>query len=45
LAPALAKVLVIVLRLLDEEEFLRRDLSGYAEYCEKVPRRLVPGIW
>jgi len=43
--PLAAKVPVIVLRLLDEEEFLRANLSGYAEYCQKVPHRLIPAIW
>jgi protein-S-isoprenylcysteine O-methyltransferase Ste14 len=45
LLPVLAKVPVIVLRLLDEEEFLRANLSGYAEYCQKVSHRLIPSIW
>jgi protein-S-isoprenylcysteine O-methyltransferase Ste14 len=37
--------LVIVRRLLDEEEFLVKNLSGYAEYCNKIRHRLVPFIW
>ncbi len=45
LLPALFKAPVIALRLLDEEEFLRANLPGYAEYCRKVPHRLIPGIW
>jgi protein-S-isoprenylcysteine O-methyltransferase Ste14 len=45
LLPLLAKVPVVVLRLLDEEEFLRANLSGYAEYCQKVPHRLIPAVW
>jgi protein-S-isoprenylcysteine O-methyltransferase Ste14 len=36
---------VIVARLLDEEKFLSKNLSGYREYCEKVSYRLVPGLW
>jgi len=36
---------VIVFRLLDEEKFLKRGLSGYQEYCEKVKYRLLPLIW
>jgi|SRR5215831_4137007 len=32
-------------RLLDEERVLRRDLPGYAAYCERVRYRLVPFIW
>ncbi len=37
--------LVLVLRLLDEEKFLARNLSGYTEYCQRVRYRLVPYIW
>ncbi|MFJ2986235.1 methyltransferase family protein [Collimonas sp. NPDC087041] len=36
---------VLVWRLLDEEKFLRKNLAGYADYCEKVPYRLLPFIW
>ncbi|MBB3393021.1 protein-S-isoprenylcysteine O-methyltransferase Ste14 [Rhizobium sp. BK275] len=35
----------LILRLLDEEGHLRRDLPGYQDYCLKVRYRLVPGIW
>ena len=45
LLPVVLKVPVIVVRLLDEEEFLRANLSGYADYCQKVPHRLIPAIW
>jgi protein-S-isoprenylcysteine O-methyltransferase Ste14 len=38
-------VAVLVVRLLDEERVLRRDLPGYAAYCGTVRRRLVPGVW
>ena len=42
--------LVIVLptliwRILDEEKLLKKDLSGYIEYTQKVQYRLVPYIW
>jgi protein-S-isoprenylcysteine O-methyltransferase Ste14 len=37
--------LVLVLRLLDEEKFLAKNLPGYTEYCQKVRYRLVPYIW
>ena len=37
--------LVIVWRLLDEENFLAKNLSGYSEYRNKVRYRLVPFIW
>jgi protein-S-isoprenylcysteine O-methyltransferase Ste14 len=38
-------ILVIVARLLDEEKFLNANLSGYADYCQKVRYHLVPFIW
>lgn len=38
-------VAAIIIRTLDEEKFLRRDLPGYGAYCAKVRYRLVPGIW
>jgi len=37
--------LVIIWRLLDEEEFLATSLPGYSEYRNKVKYRLVPFIW
>ncbi len=38
-------ILIIVARLLDEERFLKANLSGYEEYCQKVRYRLLPLIW
>lgn len=35
----------IIFRMFNEEKVLRRDLPGYAAYCEKVRYRLVPNIW
>lgn len=35
----------LVWRLLDEENFLRKNLPGYAEYQNAVRRRLVPFLW
>jgi len=37
--------LVILWRLLDEENFLARNLPGYSEYRSKVRYRLVPLVW
>ena len=37
--------LIIIVRLLDEEKLLTRDLPGYAEYKQKVKYRLIPFIW
>ncbi len=38
-------LLVLVIRILDEERVLARDLPGYAEYEQKVRYRLVPRLW
>ena len=35
----------LIWRILDEEKFLKKDLTGYAEYLEKVKFRLVPYLW
>src|SRR5215475_12036986 len=37
--------MLIVVRLLNEEKVLRRELPGYAEYCEQTPYRLIPFVW
>jgi protein-S-isoprenylcysteine O-methyltransferase Ste14 len=36
---------VLILRLLDEETFLHKNLPGYTEYSKKVRYRLVPFLW
>lgn len=36
---------IIVARLLDEEQLLRKELKGYDEYCRKVRWRLLPYLW
>jgi protein-S-isoprenylcysteine O-methyltransferase Ste14 len=36
---------VLVLRILDEEKVLEKDLPGYTEYEQKVRYRLVPYLW
>jgi protein-S-isoprenylcysteine O-methyltransferase Ste14 len=44
--PLLAlEIPVFVVRLLNEEKFLRRDLPGYEEYCRTTPHHLVPYVW
>jgi protein-S-isoprenylcysteine O-methyltransferase Ste14 len=45
LAPAVALIPVLVFRLRDEERMLRKELEGYAEYCERVRYRLVPYLF
>ena len=42
IAPAL---LILAVRITDEEKMLREELDGYQEYTQKVPYRLVPGVW
>jgi protein-S-isoprenylcysteine O-methyltransferase Ste14 len=36
---------LFVLRTAKEDQMLRDELSGYAEYARRVRYRLVPGIW
>ena len=35
----------LVLRLLNEEKLLRRDLPGYSDYCLRTRSRLIPLLW
>ncbi len=42
---ALPVILIIVLRLLEEEKFLAASLSGYEDYRQKVRYRLIPFVW
>ena len=35
----------IIWRLIDEEQFLAKNLHGYNDYCHRVRYRLIPGIW
>lgn len=45
LIPAAGLAAVVVSRLRKEEDFLARDLPGYADYMRQVRFRLVPGVW
>jgi protein-S-isoprenylcysteine O-methyltransferase Ste14 len=36
---------ILMLRLLNEEKMLKRDLPGYVEYCQRTRWRLIPLIW
>jgi len=42
---SLPLILVIAVRLLDEEKLLKTDLTGYSEYCQKVHYHLLPNVW
>jgi protein-S-isoprenylcysteine O-methyltransferase Ste14 len=37
--------LILVYRIMNEEEVLVRELPGYRDYMQNVRYRLVPGIW
>lgn len=37
--------ILLIQRLLAEEQFLSTHLPGYQEYCQKVPHHLIPRIW
>ena len=45
LIPSVLTIIGLVVRLLDEEKFLAKHLSGYTEYCAKVRSHLIPGIF
>jgi protein-S-isoprenylcysteine O-methyltransferase Ste14 len=38
-------VLVLVLRIRDEESLLEQELAGYRDYEQKVQYRLLPYVW
>jgi protein-S-isoprenylcysteine O-methyltransferase Ste14 len=37
--------IIIIVRLLNEEKLLSRELDGYEEYKKKVKYRLIPFVW
>ena len=41
----LAYIPIIMKRTVNEEEFLEKELEGYAEYKKKVKHRIIPFIW
>jgi protein-S-isoprenylcysteine O-methyltransferase Ste14 len=43
--PAALIIPMLVLRILDEEALLCRELAGYSEYTRQVRWRLIPGLW
>jgi protein-S-isoprenylcysteine O-methyltransferase Ste14 len=38
-------LIVLALRIRDEEKLLQEELYGYREYAEKVRYRLLPYMW
>jgi protein-S-isoprenylcysteine O-methyltransferase Ste14 len=45
LAVSAVIALLIVVRILDEEELLTRELAGYDDYRRRVRCRLIPFVW
>ena len=45
LVPAVLFLPVLAWRLLDEERYLANNLTGYAEYMQRVRYRLAPQVW
>ena len=43
--PFVGYVPVIVVRALDEEKLLTKELDGYADYCKRVRWHIVPLVW
>ena len=42
---ALVPIALLAVRIVVEERFLRRELTGYAAYATRVRSRVVPGVW
>ena len=45
LIPALVLTLLLIARTILEDGVLKKELPGYLEYAQKVPYRLIPGLW
>lgn len=45
LIPAICISIFVVLRLLNEEKVLLKELQGYEDYCQKTRYHLIPFIW
>lgn len=45
LIPMVLYPVIIVVRIINEEQLLTRELVGYAEYKAKVKYRLIPFVW
>ena len=43
--PLALMIPVLIWRLLDEERFLAKNLSGYTDYQSRVRHRLIPFVW
>ena len=45
LVPAIGFALFFIWRTGVEDVFLQENLEGYASYTQRVPHRLIPGLW
>lgn len=45
LIPMATIPIALVIRIINEEKVLKRELPGYEEYCQKTKYRLIPYIW
>ena len=45
LIPSFAYLPMLMMRIRDEEDMLKRDLPGYEDFCSKRRWRMLPGIW
>jgi protein-S-isoprenylcysteine O-methyltransferase Ste14 len=43
--PIFVMIPALIWRLMDEERFLAKNLSGYTDYQKRVRHRLVPFVW
>ncbi len=43
--PAIVLMIVLIIRTKLEDDTLMNELEGYREYKQKVPYRLIPGVW
>ena len=44
-APGHPRLVVLILRIRDEEDLLTHELSGYRAYTQRVHYRLLPYVW
>ena len=45
LIPALIGDCILIVRTVLEDNTLKKELEGYKDYANRVPHRLLPGIW
>jgi protein-S-isoprenylcysteine O-methyltransferase Ste14 len=45
LIPAVLSCVVLVVRTVLEDKTLRAELVGYEEYTQRIPFKLLPGVW